>query len=359
MGQPASLPGFTLIVNQTTESGQAITEYESSAGTVKSSTLREMPAAPDVSVISASAAKLLTSLTILRAKSLLAGSAAEFSLETQAETLGCDALTADASAITLGQLLHQIAGLSEHEEDCVSARTPLRDCACTILKNQLSHGPPGSHFAYGGNSFAVAAAIADAALQRAEPARSLTDVVDQLASEVGAPANSVVRTASNQWAGLFLVTAEGYAKMMALAAPGPGLGKSDGQQLIDAADLEALATPYGDEVSTAYSPFVALDAPDFRYGLGAWVDCTAPWSTPETWPDGVIGNALDYATCPRKIVHSDGKFGFMPWIAFPSSAGERGHYAVLASYKNEPRAAADSFLVFQMLEPLLYDILEQ
>jgi hypothetical protein len=134
---------------------------------------------------------------------------------------------------------------------------------------------------------------------------------------------------------------------------------SDGQQLIDAADLEALATPNGDEVSTAYSPFVALGGPDFRYGLGAWVDCTAPWSTPATWPASIIDAPLDYAACPVKVVHSDGKFGFMPWLAFPRGAGERGHYAVLSTYKNEPRAAADSFLVYQMLEPLLHDILEQ
>jgi hypothetical protein len=288
----------------------------------------------------------------------LAGTPAAFDLSTTVASLGCSDLPPEVSAITLEQLLHQIAGLSEDAHACVTSRTPLGDCACSILREKVAYTPPGADFAYGSNSFAVAAAIADAALARADPPRALTEVVDQLASEVSAPDGSLVRTANNEWAGLYLVSAEAYARFLALATPGPGAGMAGGQRLIEAADLEQISSPFGDDVHISYSPFMRYDGSEFRYGLGAWVSCTEPWSTPAAWPDGIVATTLDYEACPVRIVHSDGKFGFMPWIAFPRSPGERAHEAVLATYKNEQLAAGDAYRVFQMIEPLLYEILK-
>lgn len=361
LAAPASLPGLSFEVFTTDANGLLELQYSRSLGTLKpASGGAAQTASPTLAVATASAGKYLTGITVLRAKSILAGTSAAFDLNTTVSTLGCSGLPADRQTISLYETMHQTAGVDENDAPCLGdASFTLEQCACAILTSSIKYPPHGTRFAYGANNFALSAAIANHALAAGSPSRTFQQVANELQTTLGVPSAEFAFPPPNQWGAGYRISGRGYAQYLGLAAPGPGAGKHNGVQLVAPADLADMSLPFGGSVTTSYSPFVAGGGQDFRYGAGSWVQCTAPWTTPTSWP--AVGSAitlsLDYATCPVRIQHSLGAQGFLPWVRFPSASG-RGHIAVLATQNTAMgRVSVNSLQVFQMIEPILGEIL--
>jgi hypothetical protein len=300
----------------------------------------------------ASASKWLTGLTILRAATL---APAELSLTTTAETLRCTGVSPELERVTVRGFLELTAGLDEADHLCIQRpNQSLRDCACAILRDSYRFPPAGGSFVYGANHFVVAAAIAEAGLQRAQQGADFRAHFDRFRQEVGVPAAEVELPPAHNYAGGFTASARAYAAFLTLALAGASAGIRNSIQLIDPRLLSAFEVPFADEVALAFSPFVAASGFEVRYGLGAWVQCSDPWQTPSTWPAPTSPPLirLDYAQCPKRVVHSLGKMGFMPWMS--RTASGRPYLAVLATVNDGPgRVSMNSFATFQMLDPVL------
>jgi hypothetical protein len=367
LAAPVLLPGYSFQVFDSDAAGRPTLRYSRAAGMIESASGAVQAASDQLLLKVASGSKYLTSLTVLRAIRILrerTGSNAALSLDTTAGNLACAGVDSVRNAITLREALHLIGGTGAVDQSCVtSLQTSLKDCACEVLSKGIRY-PVGSAFAYGSDGFVLAAAIAERALAPLQ--LTFDDVVAELATALGVPGGAIVVPATNMYAGAFQVTPAAYARFLALSAPGTGRGRWNGRVLVDAADIDALSTPFGSGVRVAFSPFSSVGLGTQRYGLGSWVLCAKPWATPETWPNPAGTGAAtfgfvqtDYENCVVKVQHSLGKFGFMPWVSAPRNGG-RGHFAVLATKKDSTstgQVSMDSFTVFTMIEPLLAQLL--
>jgi CubicO group peptidase (beta-lactamase class C family) len=359
--EPAALPGFCFEVYTTGEDGTPIKHYSRSAGTVTQADGQNAAMSPTTSVNLASASKYLTALTVLRAISKVALAASKPALpylDTPVSALGCQGVDPLLQQATLSQVLHQIAGLSEDNHDCLQQiGQPISSCACQILVDQYAHGPPGTKFVYGAASFVVAAAMAEKLA-----GVGFRDQIDSLAGELGVPASQLDQPLGYNFAGGFSASVAAYLPFLALASRGSGLGKARGTQLIDPGLLDAMADGFAASVVMQLSPFVAGGNIPVRYGLGSWVHCSKPWESPAAWPTefGFVADGLDYDTCPKKVQHSLGMFGFMPWVSFPKGPSGHGHVALLGTHierTGSERVSFNSFMTFLMIEPLLDELL--
>lgn len=346
----AQLPGFEFqVVTFDATKGEPVLRYSRAEGTVAGA-----PANVAAPLRTASAAKLMTALLIARAAAF-AKAAGDASLTPSAtiDALGCSGLPAGVAGTTLDDLMHQTAGLTAATENaCVTKVGPLHNCACSILQNDYVATQDGT-FAYTPHNFVVAAALADAVLRKLSTPTTLRAVFGTWLAEMGISASEARLPIGNDFAGGDRISARAYAKLLALALPGPARGSYHGKQLLDPAILDRLPTPYGDKVAITYSPYVEAAGLPMRYGFGDWVQCSQAWPEPAKWPapDKPVFK-LDYAACPYRAVNSLGKFGYMPWFIERST---RPYAAVLAVDLGggTGRVSTYSFVAYEMLDPVV------
>lgn len=256
----------------------------------------------DRRVAVASASKLASALAILRlvSQGYLALDA------TTGEVLGW---TGPQAAITLRQLLSFTSGLPTSTVPpavpCIfDPTTTLAACVGEIAAVAPA-AAPATTFEYGSTHLHVAARMAEVAA--GSPWNAL--FAGQLGAPLGLPAavtyytfpRQAVGSANPLVAGGLRASMDEYAELLRLAYH---RGARDGVQLIDAALMDLQAVEPYPGVTVVASPVADLGL-DFRYGLGAWLECATP----------ATGCA---------VLSSPGAFGWTPWLD-----RETGYYAIL------------------------------
>ena len=262
---------------------------------------------PKVSI--ASASKLLSALMLQR----LVESGRMRWTDTVADYFGSDYPGADdqKGSITLGQLFSHTSGIGAAPATCLEfdyRNRSLDACALSILGLPLST-PPGTFFAYGGNSMQVAGAMAQRAtgmswdqLLRAELTGPLSMTrTDFGTNNRGAPyTNPIIASGARS-------TSKDYANVVRMVLQ---RGRFNGSQYLSAQGIaemqmdQTLGAPFDPDAS----PY-----PDaYGYGYGQWrhkVDCAT-------------GKAVE--------VSSSGAFGTSPWVDYGN-----GVAAVFLAYKQD------------------------
>jgi CubicO group peptidase (beta-lactamase class C family) len=256
----------------------------------------------DRRVAVASASKLASALVILR----LVSQGYLGLDDTTGAVLGW---TGPQAAITLRQLLSFTSGLPTGTVPpavpCIfDPSTTLAACVEQIAAVAPA-AAPATTFEYGSTHLHVAARMAEVVTGSTWNAL----FAGQLGGPLGLPPNVTYYTfprqavgASNPLvAGGLRASMDEYAELLRLAYH---RGARDGVQLVDAAlmDLQAIEPFPG--VTVVASPMANVGL-DFRYGLGAWLECATP----------ATGCA---------VLSSPGAFGWTPWLD-----RENGYYAIL------------------------------
>lgn len=346
----AQLPGFAFqVVTFDATKGEPVLRYSRAEGSVSGATA-------DVAtpIRTASAAKLMTALLIARAAQYAKDAGGpSLSAKTTVDVLGCTALPVGVAGTTLDALMHQTAGLTAATENaCVTSVSPLRNCACNILRDDYVPAQVGS-FAYTPHNFVVSAAIADAVLGKLAQPTSVRALFNAWLGEMGIAPSEAALPVTDNFAGGDRISAHAYAALLALALPGPARGQYHGKQLLDPAILDRLAVPYDKSVLITYSPYVEAVNLPMRYGFGDWVQCSEAWPEPKAWPavDQPVFT-LDYAGCPYRAVNSLGKYGYMPWFV-PRSSKPYAAVLVVDLGGGKGRVSPHSFAAYEMLDPAI------
>lgn len=247
---------------------------------------------PDQRVVIASAAKLVSGVTLFRLIDQ-----GYFTLDsTTGQVLGW---TGDEGAITLRELLSFTSGL-QPENDCTyQGNVTLAQCVDTIAQSALA-APPSTRFDYGSTHLAVAGRMAEVAT-----GKSWNDIfAAQLRDPLGLPsdikyyANPVTATGPDNGllAGGLRLSMNEYERVLHLVFD---KGVWNGAPLLAPAlfDMQTKA-PYPNAV-------IGRSPSNLRYGLTAWLEC----STPAT------GCAA---------ISSPGASGFTPWLDRAN-----GYYAIV------------------------------
>jgi hypothetical protein len=281
--------------------------------------------------------------------------------------------------------MHQIAGLRPEDSTCLGSGGTIQSCACEILGDYDSKTSARfdtaavGKFIYGSPNFTVVAAMVEHALAQGGIDDNGKPMgwkawFNRFAVELGTDDQHILYATNGDQslAGGVAATGAAYAKFLALAAPGATKLDTNGKAFVDPADLAEMATPFDDSVQIVLSPYQAFTGADkypvtVRYGLASWVMCTNVWGTPETWEaDPPNGNYsflnIDYTACSKKILHSEGKYGFYPWVSFPTEGTSNAHIAVLATNKSKldptgGKVSQQSFDAFAEIEPYLDRVL--
>ena len=291
----ALLPGASLVVIQ---NGRTI--FQESFGDY-------VGTQPKVSI--ASASKLLSALVLQR----LVESGRMQWTDTVADYFGTDYPGADEEKgrITLGQLFSHTSGISAAPAACLGVdyrNRSLDACALSILGTALS-SPPGTFFAYGGNSMQVAGAMAQRAsgmswdqLLRSELTGPLSMTrTDYGTNNKGLPySNPIIASGARS-------ASKDYANVVKMILQ---RGRFNGTQYLSAqsiADMQ-LDQTHGAPFDPEANPY-----PDsYGYGYGQWrhkVNCSS-------------GVAVE--------ISSSGAFGTSPWVDY-----RNGVAAVFLAYKQD------------------------
>jgi CubicO group peptidase (beta-lactamase class C family) len=251
----------------------------------------------DRRVAVASASKLVSALAILRLVS-------QGYLGLDATTGAVLGWTGPQAAITLRQLLSFTSGLRPTVPCAFNPGVTLAACVDEVARLAPA-APPATTFEYGNTHLQVAARMAE--VVTGSPWNQL--FAAQLGAPLGLPSAvsyyTLPRQATGETnplvAGGLRASLDEYAQLLALAYH---RGLRAGVQLIDGAliDLQAIEPFPG--VIVGASPMVGVGL-DFRYGLGAWLEC----ATPATGCD---------------VISSPGAFGWTPWLD-----REHGYYAII------------------------------
>lgn len=195
--------------------------------------------------------------------------------------------------ITLAQLYSHTSGIGIEDAACLSRRdVDLQACAAQILQAPLAW-PPGTTFAYGGNSMQVAGAMAERAAGQRWDALFVADVVQPLGLTgtdwtAGATAPGYVPNPNPRIAGGARSTLEDYGRVVDMVLAG---GLAGDTPYLSADTLARMALDRTHGLAIAHSP-----APEgFGYGLGQWVESRD------------AGGATTRVSSP-------GAFGFTPWV---------------------------------------------
>lgn len=194
--------------------------------------------------------------------------------------------------ITLSQLFSHTSGIGIGEAPCLSNRgTTLRECASQILAQPLSW-PPGTNFAYGGNSMQVAGAMAELASGKAWDALFIAEVVQPLGLagtdwSAGALRAGYVPNPNPRIGGGARSTLDDYGAVLDMVLAG---GTHQGLAYLS---LQTIATMARDR--TVGLVIASSPVEGYGYGLGQWVE-----------QKDVFGATLR--------VSSPGAFGFTPWV---------------------------------------------
>jgi serine-type D-Ala-D-Ala carboxypeptidase/endopeptidase len=248
---------------------------------------------PDTRVPIASASKLVSGVTLFRLMD-----AGYLTLDsTTSQVLGW---TGDEGAISLRELLAFTSGLAPENRCTYDSTVTLEQCVAIVSQTEMI-AAPGTEFDYGSVHLSVAGRMAEVATGRSwnelfaqelrEPLGLSADI--QYYSNPLKPAD----TDNPLLAGGLIMSMNDYERILHLVFDN---GVWEGSPLLARGIFDTQAVePYPDVV-IGKSP-----APDLRYGLTAWLDC----STPQTG-------------CHQ--ISSPGAFGFTPWID-----RDAGYYAIL------------------------------
>ena len=201
---------------------------------------------------------------------------------------------ADTQAITLVQLFSHTSGMAAGEAACLARRsTTLQACALEILAMDLAY-PPGTGFAYGGNSMQVAGAMAERATGRSWDQLFQSELAGPLGLRdtdwsVGALREGYVPNANPRIGGGARSTLADYARVVDMVLAG---GDVAGTAFLSPATLATMAVDRAQGLPILQSPITNADQ---GYGFGQWVEAR-----------DVLG------TTTR--VSSPGAFGFTPWV---------------------------------------------
>lgn len=277
----------------------------------------------DQRIAVASASKLVSAMVVFR---LIEQN--QLSLEsTTGQMLGWTGPKAD---ITVRHLLSFTSGLEPEAACTANPALTLQECAAT-LASRAALALPATRFDYGGAHLQVLGAMAEKATGKTWNTIFQEQLAVPMALSPQAGYYTFPRAESGQTnplvaGGLRLTTAE-YMHLLRLAFH---KGTTSGRSLISAARFDQQGVEPYPAVIVGKSPMAELGLP-FRYGLGAWLECTTP-----------------AAGC--SVISSPGAFGFTPWLD-----RNVGYYAVIAmeSGNTDTGVVPASVRLAQDLKPLI------
>jgi CubicO group peptidase (beta-lactamase class C family) len=231
--------------------------------------------------------------------------------------------------VTLRHLLSFTSGLVADPNCTRDAAITLAACV-EALALAAPLAAPGVRFEYGSGHQHVAARMAEVVT-----GSLWNDIVQrQLRQPLGLSADLAYFTFPRQpvgernplIAGGLRATLDEYAVLLGVVF---ARGQYQGQRLIDPALLDLQSRdPYPGAVIVA-SPYLRTGL-DYRYGLGAWLECATP-------------------TTGCAAISSAGAFGFLPWLDRAN-----GYYAILGMELSEAGSGAEfSVPLQQQLKPLI------
>jgi uncharacterized protein (TIGR03437 family) len=207
-------------------------------------------------------------------------------------------LTGDHARITVRQLFAHtsgVGGLDGGEADCISSRIlTLAQCADLILAQPLA-APPGTQFAYGGNSMHVAGRIVEIVGGKSWNELFREKITGPL--EMPQTIFALTTPANPRIAGGISSNALEYSNFVQMIL---NRGVFKGRQVLSARAVETMLQDQTFGVPIVYSPWTQYlpllppGTPNVRYGIGNWIEAK----------DGSysINNS------------SHGAFGFGPWV---------------------------------------------
>lgn len=236
------------------------------------------------------------------------------------------------AAITLRHLLSFTSGLPPANACTSNPLTTLAACVDALSRAALD-APPGTRYDYGSTHLHVAARMAEVAT-----GRTWAQLFDEVARQpLGLSSETEYFCAPLQRAGRqnpliaggLVITPNEYAKLLLVNAGRGTFGSTTigSPSLYDEQGREPFPA-----ATVGTSPVASLGLP-YRYGLGAWLECTTPAQG-----------------CP--VISSPGAFGFTPWVD-----RQAGYAAMLVT--QEMRSSAESGVVGfsvsleQALQPLI------
>lgn len=281
----------------------------------------------DTRVSLASASKMVSTATIFEA-------VRQGSLTLDSTTSAVLGWSGDAGAITLRHLLSFTSGLDIEAGCTLRANTTLEQCAADIGAAPLV-APPGTRFDYGSTHLTVAGRMVEVAT-----GQKWNDFFEaKVRVPLGLPLGVTYFTAPRSMvgrdnpllAGGLRASMNEYAKILAVIFH---KGQTSRLTLGTPALFDAQAIEPFPNVVVGLSPAQRIGF-NFRYGLGAWLECNTPATGCQT-------------------IASAGAFGFTPWVA-----RGKGYYAILGMEQPDPGSGAYSIPLEQALQPLIEAALMQ
>lgn len=199
-------------------------------------------------------------------------------------------------AITLAQLFSHTSGMAWTTNACVGDQsTTLAACVDVLLAADLA-APPGTQFAYGGNSMQVAARMAELATGQTWG----TLARERLIGPLGLTKTWWTGTNPHVAGGAASTQAD-YDRFLAVIQSG---GTRFGVQLLSPAAVAAMETDRRGSLPVAYSPNAAASG----YGIGVWL---------QPQPGGVVVSSpgafgvyplIDRSRCYRSVLFQNSSF---------------------------------------------------
>jgi serine-type D-Ala-D-Ala carboxypeptidase/endopeptidase len=278
---------------------------------------------PDMRVPIASASKLVSGVTLFRLMD-----AGYLTLDsTTAQVLDW---TGEQGTITLRQLLSFTSGLAPENHCTYDSTVTLDQCVASISQTQMI-AAPGMEFDYGSVHLSVAGRMAEVvtgqswnelfAQQLREPLGLPTDI------EYYANPLRPADTNNPLLAGGLVMSMNEYERVLHFVFD---KGVWQGQPLLSPGIFDTQTVEPYPNVVIGKSP-----APNLRYGLTAWLDC----STPQTG-------------CNQ--ISSPGAFGFTPWLD-----RDAGYYAILGMRDMNNYKTHFGGRLEQQLAPLIVQALQR
>ncbi len=199
----------------------------------------------------------------------------------------------DKKTIRLRQLFSHTAGMNPSEDDCLgNPFITSNNCTSQILAEPLSY-PPGTTFAYGGNSMQVAGRMAELATGKTWDQIFIDEMVLPLGLQntdfaAGSVQVGYVRVNNARIAGGVRSTLEDYSIVLAMIQ-NEGLHK--GIRFLNKTTLDYMATDQAAGLVVGSTPFQE----SLGYGIGQWRE------------------AVDYNGVAVRV-SSPGAFAATPWV---------------------------------------------
>lgn len=199
----------------------------------------------------------------------------------------------DKRNIRLRQLFSHTSGMNPGEGECLSNRfITLENCTDQLLADPLSY-PPGTTFAYGGNSMQVAGRMAELATGKTWDQIFIDEMVVPLGLQntdfaAGSAQAGYIRVNNARIAGGVRSTLEDYSIVLAMIQ---NEGLHQGIRFLNKTTLDYMATDQAAGLVVGSTPFEE----SLGYGIGQWRE------------------AVDYNGVAVRV-SSPGAFAATPWV---------------------------------------------